>query len=109
MTALLSCDCSDSCQVDTTCRRPPRFQAHLDATERVQHRPIHRYTEACANHLGAMVHAMTTWAREQELTEGDLTIVTLDPPLGGRQLGRQPHRSGTQRSGLIFSVIPLST
>jgi hypothetical protein len=56
-----------------------------------------------------MVHAMTTWAREHQLTEGDLTVLAIDPPSSGYRLGRRSHRDCTETNGLLISVIPLST
>jgi len=54
-----------------------------------------------------MVHAMTTWAREQHLTEGNLTILTIDPPPAAGQSGQQPHHGAAQTCGLVFSTIRL--
>jgi hypothetical protein len=105
MTGLLPCTSSDTCQTDTACHRPPRFQAHLDAPQHAQRPRVRRRTEACASHLGAMVQAMTIWAREQELADGDLTILTINPSSGASRPG-QPH-SDTQTSGLVFSTIHL--
>jgi hypothetical protein len=105
MTDLLSCTCSGTCQADTTCHRTPRFQAHLDAAQHAQHLRVRRRTEACASHLVAMVAAMTTWAREQDLTDGDLTILTIDPPPAASHPAPQSHRGCAQTSGLVFSTI----
>jgi hypothetical protein len=109
MTALLPCTCSNNCQVEANCYQPPRFQARLAAARPAQHAPVCRRTEACASHLVAMVDAMTSWAREQELTEGDLTILTIDPPPGGHRFGRHSHPGCTRTNGLVFSVIHLGT
>lgn len=107
MTGLLLCTCSEACQADSTCHRPPRFQAFLEATRQPQPARVRRRTEACACHLGAMVAAMTAWAREQHLTEGDLTILTIDPPPYASHPGQQPCSRGGRRSGLVFSIIQL--
>jgi hypothetical protein len=99
--------CSSSCQIDANCHRPPRFQARLAAARHAAHPPVGRRTEACASHLFAMVDAMTVWAREQDLTECDLTLLTIDPPPTGNRLGRRSRHGCTQTNGLIFSVIHL--
>ena len=107
MSGLLPCICSDSCQADTTCYRPPRFQVHMDRVPYAQQPPFRRRTDACANHLGGMVQAMTRWAREQELTEGDLTVMVIDPPPTIPEPGRRrSYRRRTRTDGLVFSVIP---
>lgn len=103
MFSILPCMCSRSCQADSTCDRLPRFQVHLEA----EHPPVHRSTEACASHLGAMVVAVTTWAREQHLTNADLTVLTIAPPPRENQPGRQSHSDYVQTSGFVFSTIHL--
>jgi hypothetical protein len=103
MFSILPCTCSSSCQADSTCDRVPVFQAHLDA----QHPPVHRSAEACASHFGALVVAMTTWAREQDLTDVDLTVLTIEPPSHESHPRQQPHTSCVPTSGLVFSTIHL--
>jgi hypothetical protein len=103
MTGILPCTSSSACQADKTCFRLPRFQAHLDA----QHPCIHRRTEACANHLGVMVVAMSAWAREIYLTDADLTILTIEPPARESHPRLRQHRDCVQTSGLVFSIIHL--
>lgn len=105
MTGILSCTCSSTCRAVSACDRFPRFQAHLVAAQNEQHPRIRRRTEACACHLGVMVVAMTTWAREQELTNADLTILTIEPPARESYPKWQWHRSYAHTSGLVFSVI----
>lgn len=107
MTGLMPCTCSENCQADSTCHRPPRFQVYLDAAQHPQPLRIRRRTEACACHLGVVVAAMTTWAHEHHLTDGDLTILTIDPPPSTSHLGQQRHPGGARTSGLVFSVIQL--
>jgi hypothetical protein len=102
MTGLLPCTCSDTCQADTACHRPPCFQARLDAACGASRAPIRRRAEACASHLGTMVTALAAWARDHDLTDGDLTILAIEPARPG-QAGLQP-----QTSGLAFSTIHLS-
>lgn len=107
MTALLPLTCSDNCRAHSSCHSPARFQARLDVARHAQHPPIHGRTEACAGHLSDMVQAIREWAQQQGLTEGDLTILTIDPSPNDNRLGRRSHRGRTRISGLIFSVIPL--
>lgn len=107
MNALRECSYSERCQVDTACYQAPRFQVHLDATGHAPRRPVRRHSEACTDHLGVMLQLMTRWANEHELTDGDLTVLIVNPPPGRRQLGHQPSQESTQTSGLIFTVIPL--
>ncbi|HEY5985706.1 MAG TPA: hypothetical protein VIV12_04880 [Streptosporangiaceae bacterium] len=100
MTGLLPCICSGNCQADSTCHRPPRFQAHLDAAR------VHKRAEACAGHLGAMVTGLTTWAREHNLTDGNLTVLAIHPPA----TCPEPRilNQVSQTPGLVFSTIRLS-
>jgi hypothetical protein len=107
MTGILSCTCSSTCRAVSDCDRSPRFQAHLVAPRNKKHPGIRRRTEACACHLGVMVVAMTTWAREQELTSAYITILTIEPPARESYPKWQWHRSYAQTSGLVFSVIHL--
>ena len=79
MTGLLPCTCAGTCQADRTCQLPSRFQAQLDAPPRAQRPSVHRRTEACAGHFGALAAAVATWARDDDLAEGDLTILAIDP------------------------------
>ena len=109
MTGILPCTCSSACQADRTCDRLPRFQAHLDATQDAQHPRIHRRAEACANHLGTMVVDMATWADKQDLTDGQLTILAIEPPPREGYLRQQHHCDCAQTSGLVFSIIHLGT
>ena len=107
MTGILPCTSSRACQADRTCVRLPRFQARLDADQDVQRPGIHKRTEACANHLGAMVVAMTAWVREHDLGSADLTILTIEPPACESYPGQHQHREYAQTSGFVFSIIHL--
>lgn len=107
MTGILPCTCSGACQADRTCARLPRFQARLDTAQDAQHPRIHRHIEACANHLGTMVVVMTTWAREQDLTNADLIILAIEPPPRECYPRRHHHHDCTQTSGFVFSIIHL--
>lgn len=107
MTGILLCTCSNTCQADSTCDHLPSFQVRLDAPADARRPRIQRSTEACGAHLGTMVVAMTAWAREQDLTVADLTILTIAPPSNDSDPSPRPHRGCAQTSGFIFSIIHL--
>jgi hypothetical protein len=54
-----------------------------------------------------MIAAITRWARDHDLTEGDLTILAIDPPSGASTPGQPPRHGTAQAPGLAFSTIPL--
>jgi len=99
--------CSRPCQADRTCGRLPCFQACLDASQGAMRPQIHKRTEACANHLGAMVIALTAWAREQDVTSADLTVLIIEPPSYDTYPRRHQLRDYPETSGFIFSIIHL--
>lgn len=53
-----------------------------------------------------MVVAMATWAREQALTDVDLTVLAIEPPSWDANRWRES-RDPTLTSGLVFSIIHL--
>lgn len=67
-----------TCHADGTCCRPPRFQAYLDAADRSG--PVHKSAEACSDHLGDMVQALTDWARGHQLSGAELRLFAIDRP-----------------------------
>jgi hypothetical protein len=107
MTGILLCTCSYVCQADRTCIGLPRFQARLDAAHDPRRPRIYQRAEACANHLGAVVAAMTTWAHEQDLTDADVTVLIIEPPAWERYLRQDERPDCAQTSGVVFSVIHL--
>jgi hypothetical protein len=107
MTDLLSCMCLNACQADSECHFQPRFQARLDVARHGQKPPIRMRANACARHLGAMVVAITRWADEQHLADGDLTILAIEPPPRLSHPSSGPRRSRSQTSGFVFSTIHL--
>jgi len=109
MTGLLPCMSSNACQADRACAFPPRFQAHLDAPQNAQHPRIRGRTNACARHLATMVVAITAWAHEQHLTNGDLTILAIEPPSRAGHPRHEPRSTRTQTSGFAFTTIHLDT
>jgi len=108
MTCSLSQIQPSACQADSRCGRPPRFQARLEAADGT--RRVHRNAGACADHLGDMIQALTGWARDHDLTDGELTVLTIDPPFAGVTTRRSGHRQPVSRTtlGLAFSTIPLT-
>jgi hypothetical protein len=93
------------CQADSTCGHPPRFQARLEAMDGAQ--PVRRSAEACASHLTDMVQALTTWARHHHLTEGQLTVLVIDPPLRGSGLLTVAGHGQPETLALAFTTIRL--
>ena len=69
------------CQIDSTCGRPPRFQARLEAVNGGE--PVRQNAEACVCHFADLVQALTAWARGYHLTDGQLTLLAIDPPDSG--------------------------
>jgi len=94
------------CQADGICERPPRFQARLEAVNGTQ--PVRKDAEACAGHLTELVRVLTAWARDHDLTEGELTVLAIDPPLSDscRLAPADPDRLGMR--GFVFSTIRLT-
>jgi hypothetical protein len=109
MTGLLLCTCFGTCQADRTCQLPSRFQARLDTAPHAPSPRVCRRTEACASHFGAMIAAITNWAREHDLSGGDLTIFAIDPPPGASTPGQPPRHGTALAPGLAFSTIPLES
>jgi hypothetical protein len=66
------------CQADPLCHRAPYFQARLEATDGPL--PVSRHVKLCGVHLGDMVQVLTSWAHEHGLTNGQVTVLIIDPP-----------------------------
>jgi len=94
-----------ACQAGRACERPPRFQARLEAVNGTQ--PVRKNAEACAAHLTDMVQALTTWARDHHLTEGQLTVLVIDPPLRGSSLLTVAGHGQPETLALAFTTIRL--
>jgi len=109
MTGIMLCACSSTCQADSTCDRIPRFQAHLDAPRSAYRPRIQMRSAACACHLGTVVVAMTAWARERDLANAKLTVLTIQPPPPECHPAPRPQRGWALTSGLVFSVINLDS
>lgn len=107
MNGILPCMCSSTCQANSTCARLPCFQVRLGAASESPQSPVNRHTDACANHLGAMVISMASWARGQALSNVDLTILAIEPPSSEGYLRRESSECAPT-SGLVFSIIHLA-
>jgi len=88
------------CQAGQGCDRAPCFQARLEAT--TGRYRVHKRTDLCAEHLGAAIHAITAWARDQDL-HGEITVLAIEVPEPGRAA------PAWSRSVLAFATIPLSS
>ena len=84
-----------ACQSGTHCQAAPRFQAILET--RTGTSPVCIASQACAAHIGAIVQGLTTWAHHHDITEGQITVLTIDPVL--------PY---VEPQGLVFCIIPLA-
>jgi uncharacterized RmlC-like cupin family protein len=84
-----------ACQSGTPCQAAPRFQAILET--RTGTSPVCIASQACAAHIGAIVQGLTTWAHHHDITEGQITVLTIDPVL--------PY---VEPQGLVFCIIPLA-
>ncbi len=103
------------CDADTACQHVPCFQVQLDASPP---RRAHRQANACAFHVTDIIEALRAWAGERGLTDGQLTILAIEPAVGGRapdrpgKPGRQGQRGTTgqpELRGFAFSTIPLDS
>ena len=97
--------------MDTGCLHVPCFQVQLDAS---RPRQAHRQANACAFHVTDVIEALRAWAGEQDLAEGRLTVLAIEPAAGGRMPGQpgQPGQGGggqPELRGFAFSTIPLGS
>lgn len=95
-----------ACDADPGCRHRACFQIQLEAS---QPQRADRQALACAYHVADVIEALRGWAREHDLTGGQLTILAIEPAAGGRQPGVT---SGSKTAALrefAFSTIPLKT
>jgi hypothetical protein len=91
-----------TCDADTNCLHVPCFQVQLDVSSRAQ---AHRQASACAYHVADVIQALRAWAGEHGVIDGELTILAIEPVMGGRQ----PHGSDQlDQRGFAFSTIPLA-
>ena len=94
------------CQIDSTCGRPPRFQARLEAVNGGE--PVRQNAEACVCHFADLVQALTAWARGYHLTDGQLTLLAIDPPDSGPCLPVPADHDRPEMLGFAFSTIRLT-
>jgi hypothetical protein len=66
------------------CGYPVCFRARV---ETAGSRPVRRSAGACGRHLGDVVQILTAWARDSGLTDGQLTILAVDPAAECRRHG----------------------
>src|SRR5436305_11553377 len=90
-----------ACAADSECQHTPCFQVQLEASGCGQER---RQADACAYHVAEVIEALRAWAAEHGVVDGALTILAVEPAVGGRQ------RTGEDQldlRGFAFSTIPL--
>jgi hypothetical protein len=91
---------ADTCDAEPWCMHAPCFQVQLDASSPAQ---AHRQSNACAYHVADVIELQRAWAAQHGLADGQLTILAVEPAVGGRQ----PGEPGDLR-GFAFTTIPLS-
>jgi hypothetical protein len=92
-----------TCHADGACCQPPRFQAYLDAADGTG--PVHKSAEACSDHLGDMVQALTDWARGHRLSGAELRLFAIDRP---GESSTPPSPGGPDTLSLAVSTIRLT-
>ena len=95
---------SRHCQATHRCQQPPCFQARLEAPG--NRHPVHRTAELCAEHLGDVVHDLTTWAHGSGITQGHVTVLIIDA--GPGQLVTAASEDEPHTPGVPFGTISLS-
>ena len=91
----------DACQASRPCSSRPCFHIRFDAP--VWRRPARRDAAACPSHLGEVVCRVASWAHENGLRGGQVTVLAVDPHPAS------PPPTGTYRvaSGFAFTSIPV--
>jgi hypothetical protein len=74
---------------------------------------VRRNAAACADHLGDVVHALTGWARDHQLTSGQVTVLVVDPATDHAAAQAAESRpvacpGGSGFTGFAFGIIPLT-
>ena len=90
------------CDADAKCLHVPCFQVQLDAAGP---RRAHREANACAYHVPDVIETLRAWAGERGVSDGQLTILAIEPAAGGRQASREDQ---ADLRGFAFSTIPLN-
>src|SRR5580693_6368993 len=111
-----ACTPMTACDADRRCRHVACFQVQLEASQPEQ---AHRQAFACAYHVADVIEALRSWAREHDLTGGQLTVLAIEPAAGGHWAGSATAgsagdgRDGGAKSAALrefaFSTIPLKT
>jgi hypothetical protein len=99
---------ADTCDADPRCVHVPCFQVQLEAS---RPRRAHRQSNACAYHVADVIQSLGAWAGKRALVDGQLTILAIEPAMGGRQPGGPAGAGTPDRSdlhGFAFSTIPLT-
>ena len=97
---------STACDCDPRCGHPACFQIQLEASQPLQ---AYRQALACAYHVADVIEALRAWAREHDLAGGQLTILAIEPAVGGRQPGGTSASKTAALREFAFSTIPLKT
>jgi len=95
-----------ACDADPSCRHRACFQIKLEASQPQQ---ADRQALACAYHVADVIEALRGWAREHDLTGGQLTILAIEPAAGGREPGGTSDAKAAALREFAFSTIPLKT
>ncbi len=94
-----------ACDADSQCLHAPCFQARLTAT--ADRRKVRRQANACAGHVGNLVQALAAWARASDLTDGQLTVLAIDPADHSPQPASGSVPQPAIGYGFAFSTLPL--
>jgi hypothetical protein len=82
------------------------FQVQLEASPPKQ---ADRQALACAYHVADVIGALRGWAREQDLADGQLTILAIEPAAGERQAGGTSGPNTAALREFAFTTLPLRT
>jgi hypothetical protein len=96
-----------ACQADRDCTSIPRFQARLEAANGA--RPVRLNVRACAHHFADAAQALTDWACARHITNGQVTVLVIDPPPCGVLPEPPFDQRLAQAPGLAFTTIPLAS
>ena len=83
----------------------PCFQVQLEAS---RPRQAYRQANACAYHVPDVIETLRAWAGEQDLADGQLTILAIELAAGGR-IPDRAGQSPPELRGFAFSTIPLGS
>lgn len=106
MTAPDGCGPATSCDADPRCAHAACFQVQLEVS---QPRRAYRQALACAYHVADVIVSLRGWARDQDLADGQLTILAIEPAAGGRQAGPASGSGAAALREFAFSTLPLGT